>query len=107
VFASPDGSCLLCLCIEDSRLILHGYHCSDFGSANGVELTVPIDFGNMFAVTPLVEPSNVYFLEFDGASQYLQSLVLKITSQVTEYMFREWIGSCGTREPKNLAQRPS
>ncbi|TFY70646.1 hypothetical protein EVG20_g2356 [Dentipellis fragilis] len=93
VWSSPDGSCLLVLTIQESTLTLTGYHTSTFGSSAGITLDLPDLPVDDVVLTSFVNRSTVHVLGLDIASSSCKSVVLDITSNVTEFAFTESKGN--------------
>ena len=89
VYSSPDGSCLFVLLTCDSGPSLVAYHWETFGSTGGIALHVP-EFPLEGAVlTSMVSRGRIFFLGLDTTSQAVKSIVIDITTRVTEFMFKE------------------
>ncbi|EIW81360.1 hypothetical protein CONPUDRAFT_165528 [Coniophora puteana RWD-64-598 SS2] len=90
VYTSPDGSCFLASCSQDSSFSVTAYHWNTFGSNEGIQLAID-DLGpeDDFVLTSISSRNAVHLMKLDINSQTCLSFALDITRKSTELMFRE------------------
>jgi hypothetical protein len=88
VHCSPDGSCFFLSSESESGLLLRAYHCSTFGSTNGIELNLGQPSNVEWKMTSFLNRNNVHLVGLDYKAQRCVSFVLDITKKVTEFMFK-------------------
>jgi hypothetical protein len=93
IFSSPDGSCLLIVEEMDGQTILRAYHFSNFGSTNGIPLSLGAHTTSSCTVSSLTSRNRVYFLAMEFNTTHCRSYALNITRKVTEFSFKEKGGS--------------
>ncbi|KAI0302831.1 hypothetical protein B0F90DRAFT_1809754 [Multifurca ochricompacta] len=89
IFSSPDGSCLLILHTQDTRLSLTAYHWETFGSNDGIDLDVPAFPIEGATLTSMVSRGRIFLLGLDIEAGFVKSIAINITKKLTEFMFKE------------------
>jgi len=90
VYSSPDGSCFLIVTLDGASTSITTYHCSTFGSTDGVSLPIADWAGDSkLVISSLLRRSAVHLLKLDVLAHTCSSVALDITRKVTEFMFRE------------------
>ncbi|KAH7884451.1 hypothetical protein F5I97DRAFT_1937890 [Phlebopus sp. FC_14] len=90
VYSTPDGSCLIVVHAQGSKLAFTAYHCSTFGATEGIVLDIPnLSVGATLLVTSFVGRAAVHIVNLDLEAKRCQSYALDIRRKVTEFMFKE------------------
>ncbi|EIW81353.1 hypothetical protein CONPUDRAFT_55755 [Coniophora puteana RWD-64-598 SS2] len=90
LYTSPDGSCFLVSCSQDSSFSVMAYHWITFGSSDGTKLAID-DLGSEddIMMTSFGSRNSVHLMKLDANSQTCKSFALDITRKSTEFMFKE------------------